>query len=158
MSKRRHRPGRSSSHGDLRPFDGLRQLTPQAAGGDIGAHAIMAGVPDGEDQQLVRAFGPSTAARAARAHWGVARGRQTGARAAPGVYWRPLVASLAAPGLLGGLSRAASLQHVPGRQRDGLDGPWMQTLHRDGGLAAAVRPDTVSPPGSDTAMTACPWW
>jgi hypothetical protein len=38
----RHR-GRSSQ-GEARPFEGMRQVKPYAAGGDSGAHEIMAGV------------------------------------------------------------------------------------------------------------------
>jgi hypothetical protein len=52
---KRHR--RRSSQGEARPFDGMRKINAHAAGVDMGAHAIMACVPDGDDQQLVRAFG-----------------------------------------------------------------------------------------------------
>ena len=56
---RRHRT--RSSHGETRPFEGMRPLTPHAAGVDIGAPEIRACVPDGDDQHIVRAFGTSTA-------------------------------------------------------------------------------------------------
>ena len=61
MSKlsRRHRA--QASQGEARPFAGMRKITLQAAGVDIGAHAIVACVPDGEEQQLVRTFGTYTA-------------------------------------------------------------------------------------------------
>ena len=58
LSKRNHR---RSSHGEARPFEGMRQVNPHAAGVDMGAHEIMACVPDGDAQQIVRAFGTSTA-------------------------------------------------------------------------------------------------
>jgi hypothetical protein len=115
------RQGSRASPGEIRPFDGLRKLTPPAAGGDIGAHAILAGVPDGDDQQLVRAFGPYTAALDALADWCVDRGLQTVAMESPGVYGLPVFEPLDAHGLLCCLIRAASLKHVPGRQSDVLD-------------------------------------
>ena len=62
-----------SSQGEARPFDGRRQIRPHAAGVDIGAHAILAGVPDGDDQQVVRACGTSTAALDALADWCIDR-------------------------------------------------------------------------------------
>jgi hypothetical protein len=61
----RHRT--RSSHGETRPCEGMRPVTPHAAGVDIGAHDLMACVPDGDDQQIVRAFGTSTAALASLA-------------------------------------------------------------------------------------------
>ncbi len=57
----------------------MRPSNAQAAGVDIGAHDIMACVPDGEAHQLVRAFGTSTAALDAWADWLVDRGIQTAA-------------------------------------------------------------------------------
>ena len=80
---RRHRV--RSSQGDMRPCEGMRTVNPHAAGVASGAHASMAGVPDGDDQQLGRACGTSTAAREALAAWVMERGRQTAAMAAPGV-------------------------------------------------------------------------
>jgi hypothetical protein len=54
LSRRHHA---RSSQGETRPFEGMRTVNLHAAGVDIGAHEIMACVPDGDDQQLVRAFG-----------------------------------------------------------------------------------------------------
>ena len=90
MSKlsRRHRT--RSSQGEARPFTGMRQLTAHAAGGDIGAHGIVACVPDGDDQQIVRTFGTYTAALQTLADWFVDRGIQTVAMESTGVYWLPL--------------------------------------------------------------------
>jgi len=67
----------------------MRTLTAHAAGGDIGAHEIVAGVPDGEDQQRVRTFGPYTADLQTLADWLVDRGMQTVAMASIGVYCIP---------------------------------------------------------------------
>jgi hypothetical protein len=51
----------------------MRQVTPHAAGVDIGAHEIVACVPDGDDQQIVRAFGTDTVDLDALADWCVDR-------------------------------------------------------------------------------------
>ena len=90
MSKlsRRHRA--ASSPGEARPFAGMRKITAQAAGVDIGAHEIVACVPDGDDQQIVRTFGTSTADLQTLADWFVDRGIQTVALESTGVYWIPL--------------------------------------------------------------------
>ena len=61
MSKLSTRPRSRSPQGAARPFEGMRQVNRDAAGVDMGAHEIMACVPDGDDQQLVRAFGTDTA-------------------------------------------------------------------------------------------------
>lgn len=109
----------------------------------MGAHASRACVPDGEDQPFVRALGPSPAARAARAHWGIARGLQTVALDAPGGDGRPRCETREARGILGCLRRASSVPHGPGRQREVLDWQWRQTLHRAGWLAASWWPDAA---------------
>ena len=61
MSTRSRRHRARSSQGEARPFAGMRQITSQAAGVDIGAHEMVARVPDGEDHQIVRTFGTYTA-------------------------------------------------------------------------------------------------
>jgi transposase len=85
MSKlsRRHRV--QASHGEARPFAGMRKITSQAAGVDIGAHEIVACVPDGEDQQIVRPVGTYTADRQTLADWLVDHGMQTVAMESTGV-------------------------------------------------------------------------
>ena len=90
MSKLRRRHRAQVSQGEARPFEGMRQVKPHAAGVDIGAHEIVACVPDGDDQQLVRTFGTSTADLQTLADWFVDRGIQTVAMASTGVYWIPL--------------------------------------------------------------------
>jgi transposase len=135
----RHRA--RSSQGEARPFAGMRQVTPHAAGVDIGAHEIVACVPDGEAQQIVRTFGTYTADLQTLADWFVDRGIQTVAMESTGVYWMPLFEELKARGLQCCLISAQSIKRVPGRKSDVLDCQWIQTLHSDGLLAAAFRPD-----------------
>ena len=141
MSKlsRRHRA--QSSHGETRPFAGMRKITAHAAGVDIGAHEIVACVPDGEDQQLVRTFGTYTADLQTLADWLVDHGIQTVAMESTGVYWIPLCEELEARGLQCCLISAASIKRVPGRKRDVLDCQWIQTLHSYGLLTASFRPE-----------------
>jgi hypothetical protein len=76
----------------------MRQVNRHAAGVDIGAHEIMACVPDGDAQQLVRAFGTYTADLDTLADWFVDRGIQTVAMESPGVYWIPLCPCWASTG------------------------------------------------------------
>lgn len=122
MSTLRQRPRARSSQGAARPFAGMRKVTHHAAGVEIGAHAIVACVPDGDDQQIVRTFGTSTAALQTLADWLIDRGIETVAMASTGVYGIPLCEALEARGLHCCLLSAPSLQRVPGRTRDGLDG------------------------------------
>jgi transposase len=136
---RRHRT--RSSHGEPRPFESLRTVNAHAAGVDSGAHDIMAGVPDGDDQQSVRAFGSSTAALASLADWCIDRGIETVAMESTGVSWMPLFETLEARGIQGCLSSAQSLTQVPGRTSDVLDCQWLQTLHSYGLLSASFRPE-----------------
>jgi transposase len=141
MSKLSQRNRTRSSHGELRPFDGMSKVHRSAAGVDIGAHAIMACVPDGDGHQIVRAFGTYTADLETLAEWFLARGIQTVAMESPGVSWMPLFETLEAHGLRSCLISASAMKHVPGRKSDGLDCQWIQTLHSYGWLAASLRPD-----------------
>jgi transposase len=136
---KRHRA--RSSQGEARPFAGRRKVTPHAAGVDIGAHEIVACVPDGDDQQIVRTFGTYTADLQTLADWLVDRGIQTVAMESTGVYWIPLFEALEARGLQGCLISAQSIKRVPGRKSDVLDCQWIQTLHSYGLLSASFRPD-----------------
>ena len=141
MSKLSKRHRVRSSQGEIRPFEGMRTVNPHAAGVDIGAHEIMACVPDGDDQQLVRAFGTYTADLESLADWFIDRGIQTVAMESTGVYWIPLFETLEARGIQGCLISAQSIKHVPGRKSDVLDCQWIQTLHSYGLLKASFRPD-----------------
>src|SRR5712691_9683713 len=136
---KRHRA--RSSQGETRPFEGMRTVNLHAAGVDSGAHEIMACVPDGDDQQLVRAFGTYTADLEALADWFMDRGIQTAAMESTGVYWIPLFETLEAHGIQCCLISAQAIKHVPGRKSDVLDCQWIQTLHSYGLLSASFRPD-----------------
>ncbi|HEY5871435.1 MAG TPA: hypothetical protein VI542_38665 [Candidatus Tectomicrobia bacterium] len=57
MSRLSKRPRTRSAQGEARPFAGMRTVPPHAAGSDIGAHEMVACVPDGEEQQIVRTCG-----------------------------------------------------------------------------------------------------
>ena len=127
----------------MRPCEGRRTVNPHAAGVAMGAHAILACVPDGDDQPLVRACGTSPAAREALADGRSARGRQTGARASTGVEWMPRCAPREARGIPGCLSSAQAVTPVPGRPSDVRDCQGMHTVHRSGVLTAALRPDAA---------------
>ena len=85
MSKLSKRHRARSSQGETRPFEGMRQVNPHAAGVDIGAHEIVACVPDGDDQQIVRTLGTYTVDLQTLADWCVDRGIQTVAMASTGV-------------------------------------------------------------------------
>ena len=102
--------------GAIRSCDGMSKINACAAGVDIGAHAIMACVPDGDDQQIVRAFGTYTADLASLADWFIDRGIQTVAMASTGVSWMPLFETLEARGIPCCLISASSVKHVPGRK------------------------------------------
>ena len=143
MSTRSRRHRARSSQGEARPFAGRREITSQAAGVDIGAHEIVACVPDGEDHQIVRTFGTYTADLQTLADWLVDRGIQTVAMESPGVYWMPLFEELAARGLHCCLISAASIKRVPGRKSDVLACQWLQTLHSSGLLTASFRPEAA---------------
>jgi transposase len=121
MSKLSQRHRARSSQGEARPFAGMRQVSPHAAGVDIGAHEIVVCVPDGADQQIVRTFGTYTAALQTLADWLVDRGIQTVAMESTGVYWIPLFEELEARGLQCCLISAQSITRVPGRKSDVLD-------------------------------------
>ena len=138
LSKRNHT---RASQGEIRPFEGMRQVNPHAAGVDIGAHEMMACVPDGDDQQIVRVFGTYTVDLETLADWFIDRGIQTVAMESTGVYWIPLFETLEARGLQCCLISAASIKRVPGRKSDVLDCQWIQTLHSYGLLSASFRPD-----------------
>jgi hypothetical protein len=69
MSKRSKCPRTRSSQGEAHPFAGMWKVTPQATGVDSGAREIVACVPDGDDQQIVRTFGTYTADLQTLADW-----------------------------------------------------------------------------------------
>ena len=141
MSRLRKRPRPRAAQGEARPFAGMRPVPPHAAGVDLGAHEIVACVPDGKDPQIVRTLGPSTTALHTLADWFVDRGLQTVAMASTGVYGIALCEALDARGLACCLSSAQSSTRGPGRQSDVVDCQGRQPLHSDGVLAASLHPE-----------------
>ena len=142
MSRLSQRHRTRSAQGEARPFAGMRHVTPLAAGVDMGAHEIVAGVPDGEDQQIVRTFGTSTTALHTLADWFVDRGIQTVAMASTGVDGMPVFELLEARGWQGLLIDPRQATRAPGRPPTArLDGTWRPRLHPSGLLAGALRPE-----------------
>jgi hypothetical protein len=76
MSKLSKRNRTRSSNGELRPFEGMSKVNLSTAGVDIGAHEIMACIPDGANHQIVHAFGTHTADLDALADWFLDHGIQ----------------------------------------------------------------------------------
>jgi hypothetical protein len=141
MSKLSKRHRTRSAQGETRPFEGMRTVNPHAAGVDIGAHEIVACVPDGDNQRIVRTFGTYTADLQTLADWLIDRGIETVAMESTGVYWIPLFEELEARGLHCCLISAQSIKRVPERKSDVLDCQWIQTLHSYGLLSASFRPE-----------------
>lgn len=68
---------------EVRPFAGMSQVNPDAAGVDIGAHEIVVCVGGEENTQLVRAFGNYTVDLQAIGDWLEDQGIRTVATPAP---------------------------------------------------------------------------
>jgi hypothetical protein len=118
----------------------MRKSTSQAAGGDMRAHAIGAGVPNGAAQQRVRTCGTYPTDLQTLADWWGARVLQTVALEATGVSWRPRFEACAACGRPCGWISAASITRGLGRKSVLLACQWMQPLHRAGRRPASWRP------------------
>lgn len=126
---------------EKRPFAGMRQVHPRAAGVDIGAHEIMVCVVNAESMQLVRAFGSYTADLQAIGRWLAEHEVKTVAMESTGVYWIPLFEELERQGFHCHLISSRSLRRVPGRKSDVMDCQWIQTLHSYGLLESSFRPE-----------------
>ena len=100
---------------EARPFAGMSQVNPHAAGVDLGAHEIMVCIPGPEGQQIVRAFGSYTTDLQAIGRWLRDKGVITVAMESTGVYWIPLFEELERGGFHCHLISARSLRRVPGR-------------------------------------------
>jgi len=131
----------NSSLAEVRPFAGMSQVNPHAAGVDIGAHEIMVCIPGEKNTQLVRAFGNYTVDLQTIAAWLRESGIQTVAMESTGVYWIPLFEELEREGFKCLLISSRSLRRVPGRKSDVIDCQWIQTLHSYGLLESSFRPD-----------------
>jgi len=126
---------------EARPFAGMSQVHPHAAGVDIGAHEIMVCVQGGDSTQLVRSFGSYTVDLQAIATWLEEHGVETVAMESTGVYWIPLLEELERRGFQCHLISSRSLRRVPGRKSDVVDCQWIQTLHSYGLLESSFRPE-----------------
>lgn len=119
----------------------LPWVNPNAAGLDIGAREILAGVPADRDPTPVRAFGTFTPDLLALADWLQHCRVTTVAMESTGVYWIPIFELLEARGLQVYLVNARHLKNVPGRKSDVQDCQWIQRLHSYGLLSASFRPE-----------------
>jgi len=126
---------------EARPFVGMSQVNPNAAGVDIGAHEIMICVGGEDGNQIVRAFGSYTVDLQASGKWLKEHGVKTVAMESTGVYWIPLFEELEREGFHCHLISSRSLRRVPGRKTDVVDCQWIQTLHSYGLLESSFRPE-----------------
>src|SRR5690349_6388244 len=134
---------------ETRPFQGLGQINPHAAGVDIGAEEIVICVPESENTQIVKMFGNYTVDLQAIGSWLEEHQVKTVAMESTGVYWIPLFEELErqgfeclltlAPHASAGVS-SRSLRRVAGRKSDISDAQWIQTLHSYGLLEGSFRP------------------
>ena len=126
---------------EARPFAGMSQVHPKAAGVDIGAHEIMVCVSGSETTQIVRSFGSYTVDLQAIATWLAEHAVETVAMESTGIYWIPLFEELERRGFHCHLISSRSLRRVPGRKSDVVDCQWIQTLHSYGLLESSFRPE-----------------
>jgi len=131
----------NTSLAEVRPFAGMSQVNPHAAGVDIGAHEIMVCVPGDNNTQLVRAFGNYTVDLQAIEAWLQEQCVKTVAMESTGVYWIPLFETLEKSGFHCLLISSRSLRRVSGRKSDVIDCQWIQTLHSYGLLESSFRPE-----------------
>ncbi len=89
----------------------------------------------------MRRFGCFTADLYRMATWLKARGIETVAMEATGVYWIPVFQILETQGFEVKLVNARHARTVPDRKSDVLDCQWLRQLHRYGLLAGSFRPD-----------------
>ena len=125
----------------VRPFAGMEQVNPRAAGVDIGAREIVVCVGGESNEQLVRTFGTYTVDLRAIAQWLKGNEIESVAMESTGVYWIPLFEELEQQGFHCHLISSRSLRRVPGRKSDVLDCQWIQTLHSYGLLESSFRPE-----------------
>jgi transposase len=138
MKKRKSK--RTKGQEEARPFEGLSKVHQNAAGVDIGATEIVACVADGDEVQLVKAFGNYTVDLHAICEWFRQHGIKTVAMESTGVYWIPLFEELERQGFECLLISSRSLRKVAGQKTDVEDAQWIQTLHSYGLLKGSFRP------------------
>lgn len=138
MKKRKSK--RTKGKEEARPFEGLSRVNQNAAGVDIGATEIVACVSEGDEIQLVKAFGNYTVDLQAICEWFRKHRIQTVAMESTGVYWIPLFEELERQGFECLLISSRSLRKVAGQKTDEEDAQWIQTLHSYGLLKGSFRP------------------
>jgi len=138
MKKRKSK--RTKGQEEARPFEGLSKVNQDAAGVDIGATEIVACVPDGDEVQLVKAFGNYTVDLQSICEWFRKHKIKTVAMESTGVYWIPLFEELERQGFECLLISSRSLRKVAGQKTDVEDAQWIQTLHSYGLLKGSFRP------------------
>lgn len=138
MKKRKGK--RTKGTEEARPFEGLSKVNQNAAGVDIGATEIVACVSDGDEVQLVKAFGNYTVDLQSISKWFRKHKVKTVAMESTGVYWIPLFEELERQGFECLLISSRSLRKVAGQKTDVEDAQWIQTLHSYGLLKGSFRP------------------
>ena len=126
---------------DVRIWEGLKVIHPNAAGLDIGSNEIWAAGPPQTGPDAVRKFDVFTADLHALATWLLSRGVDTVAMESTGVYWVPVYEILEAHGLQVFVVNARHFKNVPGRKTDIQDCQWIQALHSVGLLRGSFRPE-----------------
>ncbi len=126
---------------EVRSWEGLKVVYPNAAGLDIGSEEIWAAVRPQSVAEPVRKFGTFTDDLYALADWLKACGVDTVAMESTGVYWVPVYEILEARGFEVYVVNARHLKNVPGRKSDIQDCQWIQGLHSVGLLRASFRPE-----------------
>lgn len=122
-------------------FDSLKQISPDAAGLDIGATEIYVCVPEGRDKKNVKVFKTFTADLNDLADWLGECSIKTVAMESTGVFWIPIFEILENRGFDVNLVNARQIKNVPGKKTDILDCQWIQQLHSYGLLSASFRPE-----------------
>jgi len=130
--------GRKQSQ--VKAWEGLKVIHPNAAGLDIGSEEIWAAVAPDRAPIAVRKFGTYTPDLQALADWLAACGVDTVAMESTGVYWIPVYEILEARGFEPYVVNARHVKNVPGRKSDIQDCQWLQGLHSVGLLRGSFRP------------------
>jgi transposase len=125
----------------IKNWEGLKVIHPNAAGLDIGSEEIWAAVAPASTPAAVRQFGTFTPDLHALADWLATCGVDTVAMESTGVYWIPVYEILEARGMQVYVVNARHLKNVPGRKSDIQDCQWIQGLHSVGLLRGSFRPE-----------------
>jgi transposase len=125
----------------VKQWEGLKVVHPNAAGLDIGSEEIWAAVVPADGAAIVRKFGTFTPDLEELADWLAANGVDTVAMESTGVYWIPVYEILEERQFKVAVVNARHLKNVPGRKSDIQDCQWIQGLHSVGLLRGSFRPE-----------------